>query len=64
MYIWLGSQVDSTFIQSLFGIQTTTHIQTEKVIFLNRIFFFLIEYYLSVVLLNLIIQYQKMFDHY
>jgi len=31
MYIWLGSQVNPTFVQSLFGLQTATHIQPEKV---------------------------------
>lgn len=31
MYIWLGSQVNPTFVQSLFGVQTG-HIQPEKVI--------------------------------
>ncbi|CAF4144573.1 unnamed protein product [Rotaria socialis] len=30
MYIWLGSQLSSTFVQSLFGIQTSSHIQAEK----------------------------------
>ncbi|CAF1314310.1 unnamed protein product [Adineta steineri] len=30
MYIWLGSQVDPSFVQSLFGIQNTAHIQPEK----------------------------------
>ncbi|CAF4969078.1 unnamed protein product [Rotaria sp. Silwood1] len=29
MYIWLGSQINPTFVQSLFGIQTS-HIQPEK----------------------------------
>jgi hypothetical protein len=31
MYIWLGSQVNPTFLQSLFGLQAATHIQPEKV---------------------------------
>lgn len=31
MYIWLGSQVSPTFVQSLFGLQAATHIQPEKV---------------------------------
>jgi hypothetical protein len=31
MYIWLGRQVNPTFVQSLFGIQTAAHIQPEKV---------------------------------
>jgi hypothetical protein len=35
MYIWLGSQVNPTFVQSLFGIQTASHIQPEKVIIVN-----------------------------
>ncbi|CAF2035786.1 unnamed protein product [Rotaria magnacalcarata] len=30
MYIWLGSQLSPTFVQSLFGIQTSSHIQAEK----------------------------------
>jgi len=29
-YIWLGGQVNPTFVQSLFGLQTA-HIQPEKV---------------------------------
>jgi len=31
MYIWLGSQANPTFVQSLFGLQTAAHIQPEKV---------------------------------
>jgi hypothetical protein len=31
MYIWLGSQVNPTFVQSLFGHQAASHIQPEKV---------------------------------
>ena len=31
MYIWLGSQVNPLFVQSLFGLQTAAHIQPEKV---------------------------------
>jgi protein transport protein SEC24 len=30
MYIWLGSQVNPTFVQSLFGLQSASHIQPEK----------------------------------
>jgi hypothetical protein len=63
MYIWLGSQVNPTFVQSLFGIQAAAHIQPEKVsirtcLVEELLFFF------SVVLLIWIIQYQKMFEHY
>jgi hypothetical protein len=31
MYIWLGSQLDPTFVQYLFGLQTASQIQPEKV---------------------------------
>lgn len=31
MYIWLGTQVNPLFVQSLFGLQTAAHIQPEKV---------------------------------
>lgn len=31
MYIWLGSQVNPTFLQSLFGLQSVAHLQPEKV---------------------------------
>ncbi len=31
MYIWLGSQLDPTFVQSVFGLQTASQIQPEKV---------------------------------
>jgi len=30
MYIWLGSQIDPTFVQYLFGLSTASHIQPEK----------------------------------
>lgn len=30
MYIWLGSNVSSSFVQSLFGVQAGTHFQAEK----------------------------------
>jgi len=30
MYIWLGSQVNPTFLQSLFGLQSVAHLQPEK----------------------------------
>jgi hypothetical protein len=36
MYIWLGSQLDPTFVQSVFGLQTASQIQPEKV---GKIFF-------------------------
>ncbi len=36
MYIWLGSQLDPTFVQSVFGFQTASQIQPEKV---GKIFF-------------------------
>ena len=38
MYVWLGRQVNPTFVQSLFGLQTASHIQAEKV---NRLFLIL-----------------------
>lgn len=36
MYIWLGSQVNPTFVQSLFGIQAAGHFQPEKVTKFDR----------------------------
>jgi hypothetical protein len=40
MYIWVGSQIDPTFVQCLFGLQATSHIQAEKV--KNQFCFFLV----------------------
>ena len=31
MYIWLGSQVDPTFVQSLFGPQSLSQVPLDKV---------------------------------
>ena len=31
MYIWLGSQLDPTFVQYVFGLQAASQIQSEKV---------------------------------
>jgi len=31
MYIWLGSQLDPIFVQYLFGLQSASHIQPDKV---------------------------------
>jgi hypothetical protein len=65
MYIWLGSQLDPTFVQSVFGLQTASQIQPEKVGNLIEIFFYLeILFIVSVVLLTLIIRYQRMSEHY
>lgn len=37
MYIWLGSQLDPTFVQYVFGVQSASQIQAEKV---KKSFFF------------------------
>jgi len=41
MYIWLGSQLDPTFVQYLFGLETVSQIQPEKVGNSNLFYFFI-----------------------
>ena len=64
MYIWLGSRVDSTFVQCLFGL---SNMEPEKVEYLVVEVYrclFLVLIIFSVALLSLIIQYQKIFECY